>query len=413
MPLLAAAALVACSDAGEAPEPSRSCAAEYWVGAWAAAPSDAEDAFQDQTLRLILTPLRGGNEVRVLFSNRLGVAPLTIRDAHLGRQAMAARLVPGSNTPLAFGGQAAVTIAPGQQVYSDPVAFAFAAFERLAVSLHLPGEALGVTKHHAAAQTSFVSEPGAGNFAADESGSNITGQMTRRPIVMGLDVKAPGAHSVVVAIGDSITDGYQQAEVPDLDQRYPDFLAARLAGERDSRSVVNLGIGGNRVLRDGLLGSMGPALLARIEADVLARRDVSNVILLEGINDLGLSPRLDAAGLIAGLQEAVAMLKAPRSGRRAPRVLVGTLLPAGGAAPPLDALHGKTESRRQQVNAAIRRGELGDGHVDFDLALRDPADETRLAAEYDSGDGLHPSSAGYERMAAAVDLSALAQGDCR
>lgn len=405
--------LAACRDSSAVVEPGRDCAVADWVGAWAAAPSDAEAAFRDQTLRLIVTPLRGGSEVRVLLSNRLSASPLSVGSAYLGKQADGPRLVAGSNVPLTFDSRGTVTIAPGREVRSDPVAFAFSAFDQLAVSLYLPGEAGGVTKHHAALQTSFVAEPGTGNLTADESGDGITGSTTQRPIVMGIEVLAPGAHSVVVAIGDSITDGYQQAEVPDLDERYPDYLAARLAGERNNLSVVNLGIGGNRVLRDGLLGSMGPALLARIEADVLARSDVSNVILLEGINDLGLSPRLDAAELIAGLQEAVMMLKAPRAGRSAPRVLVGTLLPAGGAAPPLDGLHGKTESRRQQVNAAIRRGDIGDGHVDFDLALRDPADETRLAAEYDSGDGLHPSSAGYARMAAAVDLAALADRDCR
>ncbi|HEY2636898.1 MAG TPA: GDSL-type esterase/lipase family protein, partial [Solirubrobacteraceae bacterium] len=191
----------------------------------------------------------------------------------------------------------------------------------------------------------------------------------------------------------------------DTDARYPDFLARRLAERRDGPrlSVLNLGISGNRVLVAGT----GPSLLVRLGPDVLARPDVTDVILLEGINDLGRGA--SAPEVVAGLRQAVGLLRAARRSREL-HVLVGTLTPAGGAAE--GPAYARTEAARRAVNRAIREGGLGDGVVDFDRAVRDTAHPDRLAPRFDSGDHLHPSAAGYRRMAAAVPLARLGGTGC-
>lgn len=393
------------------------CAAEpvseegNWVGAWAAAPSDAGPTYADQSLRLTFTPLRGGETGRVRLSNRFGTEPVTFASAYLGRLAEGAALVAGSNVPLRFDGSREVTVAAGEEALSDPVPFAFDAFERLAVSVFVPAPG-GGTQHFAARQTSYVAPAESGDVSGEDSGEAFPMAITSRPFLMGVEVAAPDHHGVIVTLGDSITDGDQRdamfAELSvDADARYPDFLARRVGESMEGTSVLNLGISGNRVLRPGVFPFAGPSLLERIEADVMSRHDVTDVILLQGINDLALDPQPPAAEVIEGLEAAVARLKEGRGPGGPPNVLVGTLTPAGGAVGSFGPLYADADARRREVNEAIRSGTIGDGFVDFDEAVRDPEDPSRLAPAYDGGDGLHLSPAGYERMAEAVDLSLL------
>lgn len=385
------------------------CAQEHWVGAWAAAPTTAATAFAGQSLRIVLTPLRGGETARVRLTNRFGREPLRLTGVWIGKQGGGAGLQPGSNRRVTFDGAAGVTIAPGDEIVSDAVALAFAARERLAVSVDIPAPGGLLTEHTGAYETSWASRPGGGLFAAAETAAGFTETLGVWPLVAGVEVMASGRESVVVAIGDSITDGAGSGR--DDDARYPDRLAERLGAAGRPLSVVNLGIGGNRILADGLVPDMGRSLLARLDADVLARDDVTNVILLEGINDLAIPPQPGANEVIAGITEAVARLKRPRPGKAPITVLLGTLTPAGNAEGILK-LHAGADDRREAVNDFIRSTDIADGVVDFDAAVRDPADAAALAAAYDSGDGLHPSAAGYARMAAAVDLALLADRAC-
>jgi lysophospholipase L1-like esterase len=151
---------------------------------------------------------------------------------------------------------------------------------------------------------------------------------------------------------------------------------------------------------------MGPSGLSRLDRDVIDLAGVRTVIVLEGSNDLGQPPTANAAEIIGGLQQLVERLKAARL-----RVLLGTLTPAGGSAVPTYG-SGDANAIRTQVNEWIRSQTVSDGIVDFDAALRDPADLSRLSPSFDSSDHLHPSSAGYEAMAAAVPMRRLGAGKC-
>jgi lysophospholipase L1-like esterase len=235
----------------------------------------------------------------------------------------------------------------------------------------------------------------------------ITGVLSNaaRPFVTEVQTRASRRAGVVVAVGDSITDGDQRkANLTELgideDARYPDFLARRLRSHRRRLSVINEGIGGNRILRDAFSPGAGPSLLRRLHVDVLARRNVTDVILMAGTNDLGFDPAVTADDVIRGLRRAVQRLNRLN-------VLVGTIPPrSDGLAPP------NTNARRNAINHWIRTSGIGDGVVDFDRALRDPSNRSRLAPRYDAGDGLHPSSAGYRRMARTVRLSRLEGPRC-
>jgi lysophospholipase L1-like esterase len=208
-----------------------------------------------------------------------------------------------------------------------------------------------------------------------------------------------GAPGAVVAFGDSITDGWRSSD--DANRRWPDVLAERLRQGPESRrfGVLNAGIGGNRVLLDGRKGIHGQSAAQRLDRDVLSRSGVRTVIVLEGINDIQQSPhQLDPTKITAGLADIAA-----RSRAHGLRVIGGTLTPFGGCI----CYSPQEETTRQAVNAWIRDSGTFDSVVDFDAALRDPADPHRMLPAYDSGDHLHPGDAGYEAMGNAVDLSAL------
>jgi lysophospholipase L1-like esterase len=184
---------------------------------------------------------------------------------------------------------------------------------------------------------------------------------------------------------------------------WPDQLARRLSATpgKVSYSVVNAGIGGNRLL----VRDWGPAGLARLDRDALRIEGLSHLVLLEGTNDIGLSgvtafgnnPDITSQELIAGYRQVTA-----RAHARGVKVILGTLTPVGGAqwhsSPHKDAIH-------EQVNAWIRTSGEADGVIDFERMVRDPGNPTRFAAAFDSGDHLHPNDAGYKAMGDGIDLS--------
>jgi len=378
-----------------------------WVASWGSAQMvpTAENALSparahDLTLRQIVRLSAGGKRLRVRFSNLFGTAPLLIDRAHIALPAGGARLAPGTGRMLAFGGQATVTIAAGAEAYSDPVPLAVAPGADLAISLHLPTMPSVQTGHPGSRATSYLI---AGDQVAadDPAGAEPS---ARWWAIADVEVEAPADAAAVVAIGDSITDGYGVA--PDTHARWTDAFAARLRADPATRAigVVNAGIGGNRVLLDG----RGPNLLARFDRDVIARSGVHWVILLEGINDIGVLTRdapVDAAAhaaLVTRITQGYTELAA-RAHAHGIKLIAGTILPFVGN----DYYHPGPESEadRQAINRFIRTSGTFDAVIDFDQLLRDPARPDRLAPAFDSGDHLHPSMAGYKAMGEAVPLA--------
>lgn len=397
---LTTTALLAMSGAASA------ASAPHWVASWQASPQPVWNAdflfptlvpatLQDQTFRQAVRVSLGGRRLRVRLSNAYGTRPLRIGAASVAARAGA---IP---QPLSFGGQPGVLIGPGQEQLSDPLPLATDDRQALQVSVFVPGPATVQTFHWEGRQTSWIA-PGDQSRAQALSAASST---TARLLLTGIDVEADADARSVVVIGDSITDGATASL--DQDQRWTDHLAARLAAR--GIAVVNAGISGGRLLRDG----MGESALVRFRRDALDQPAVSSVIVLIGINDISWPgtafARNQARPTLSELQAGYRAL-AEQARRRGVRIVGATLPPFAGALPgtPLDDYYQPDkDTLRRQLNAWLRTDSPFDAVIDLDAALRDPADPSRMAVAYDSGDHLHPGDAGNRAMAEAVDLEAL------
>ncbi|MDY7230038.1 SGNH/GDSL hydrolase family protein [Hyalangium rubrum] len=402
--LLAASLLTACF--GRA---THDDAAASWYGTWSVAPQDYNEpfptplpplVFSNQTIRQVLRTSAGGKEVRVRFSNVFGKAPLKIDGASIARAQSGASIAPASSTELKFNGQPSVSIPAGEELWSDPAALAVEAETDLAVSLFLASDTPASTQHMFALRDNYVA---AGNALATDTLSNPETR-TSYFFITGVDVRSSARASVVVAFGDSITDGV--GSTPGSNRRWTDFLVRRLRAEGNigTVSVLNAGISGGRILTD----VMGPKGVDRFERDVLGQSGVSHVIILLGINDIGFASfvpnqEVSVEQMTAGLQSMIDKAKA-----RGVKVLVGTLLPYKGAAVAGTSYYQEAhEPKRQAFNAWIRENKTLDGVIDFADIMKNPADPLAILPAYDSGDRLHPSDAGYEAMARAIDLALI------
>jgi lysophospholipase L1-like esterase len=360
-----------------------------WIGTWAASPQGPDTTplpttgFSNQTLRQIIFTSLGGDTVRVRFTNEFSDRPLSIGAAQVAIADPDGAIQSGSGRALTFGGQSSITIVPNAQVVSDPVQLQVPATSELAVDIYLPVNTGPVTWHRVGLRTTYISP--AGNYVGEPmlpAGSTARNYF----FLKGVEVLAPEDTGVVVAFGDSITDG--TASTPDTNNRYPNHLARMLAGSHGKlrMAVLNQGISGNRVLSNNVTG--GPNVQARFDRDVLSQPGVTHVIVLIGINDSS-NTEFVADRVIAGHQQLILRARA-----RGLKIYGGTLTPAGST--------GTREANRQAINAWIRTSGAYDAVIDFDAATLDPNNPAFFLPPFNSGDNLHPSDAGYEAMAQAA-----------
>ena len=375
-----------------------------WAATWAAAPMAAAPAkqaapddfspagFDDQTIRDIIWASAGGQAARIRLSNQFGTRPVTFRQIDLGLSAGGPLIFTGTDHRVTFAGSTSVTIAPGATAVSDPVAMTVPAQTDLAVSLYASGPTGPATYHSDAQQVNYVSGPG--DYASSQAAAPFTITSQHWYFLTEVDVQSGAATgATIVAFGDSITDGYRSAA--GANDRWPDDLARRFAASSPGQvhPVVDEGISGNRVLASSDL--FGVSGRARFLADTAALSGARYVILLEGINDIGytLTP---AGAIIAGYQRLIAAAHAAGL-----KIFGATLTPFQGSVDYSAA----GDADREAVNRWIRASGAFDGVIDFDQALRDPADPLRLRPAYDSGDHLHPDDAGDQAMADAIQLA--------
>jgi lysophospholipase L1-like esterase len=349
----------------------------------------------NQTLRQIVHTSLGGDRVRVVLSNAYGTAPLEIGAADVALRDKGAAVVAASVKPLTFAGKPKATILPGATLVSDPVGVKVAPLSDLVIDLYLPGD-LGVspspvTTHNGASQTNYLSETG---DHTGEPALKVAAQTGAWFLLARVEVPADANTRAVVTFGDSITDGARSTV--DTNSRWPDRLAQRLAAQRGGNvAVLNAGISGNRVLGDGA----GISALARFDRDVLMQTGVTHVVVMEGINDIGVARNNatpSADDLIAGHKQLI-----ERAHARGLKIIGATLTPYDGAA----YCTPEGEAKRLALNQWIRTSGAYDGVIDFDKATRDAAAPSKFASTADSGDHLHPGDAGYKTMADSIDLA--------
>ncbi|MDR3797705.1 MAG: SGNH/GDSL hydrolase family protein [Terracidiphilus sp.] len=382
---------------------------QFWVTTWGASQQIPEpqntllaDYLRDSTLRQIVHVSMGGSELRVHLSNVMGIVALHFTSVHIAKPLApdGSAIDPATDHALTFSGALDVTIPPGAEYISDPIAYALKPLSDVAISFHLDDPPVPETGHPGSRSTSYY-------VHGDEVSMPVldgAGKVDHWYQIASIDVQAsPGAASVV-ALGDSITDGH--ATTTNGNDRWTDVLAQRLQQSPRTQDigVSNQGIGGNHLLTDGL----GPDALARLDRDVLAPAGVRWVVVFEGVNDLGaLSRRGDVApsehaALVARIEAAYEQIVS-RAHAHGIRVIGATITPYSGSGyyHPGSA----QEADREAVNAWIRTPGHFDDVIDFDRVVSDPEHPDRLLPAYDCGDHLHPSPAGYRAMGTAIPLS--------
>lgn len=400
LPIASIAVFLASPAAAESCKP-------HWVAAWASSqfrPTGdaalAPGTLADATLRQIIRPSIEGRRLRIRISNQAGTTPLRIAGVSIARAlgSTSPAIDPRSIKPARFDGRADVVVPAGADYLSDPIAMPAKARDNIAISIRYVGE------------PEQTSHPGSRATSWHSAGDHLSDPMMEKAAsfdhwfnLSGLEVEACAPSRVIVALGDSITDG--KGSTTNGNDRWTDRLIDRLQSDPKRRAiaVVNQGIGGNRLLDDGL----GPNALARLDRDVLSQPGVTHLILLEGVNDLGTLTReapvtadqhkTHVARIIGAYRQIIARAKA-----HGVKVIGATIMPfVGNGYYHADAAN---EADRQAVNAWIRQPGNFDAVVDFDRITRDPAHPDRLNPRYDGGDALHPSPAGYRAMADAIPL---------
>ena len=387
-----------------------------WIGTWTASAQPAWEAdfpiplgfpsnYYNHTIRQIARVSIGGSKVRIVVSNEYGKHPLKIGAAHIAVTEDGSAVKAGTDRALTFGGSPTITIPPGAPAISDPVDLEVAPLSELSVSLFFPEGAPATTMHWDGHQTAYVA---AGNKAA-ETDFKADSEQTQRVFLTGIMVDAPADARAIVLFGDSITDG--DGSTIDGNDRWPDTLAKRLnAAGGPPVAVLNQGISGAKVLSD----RMGVNALARFDRDVLNQPRADTVVLMMGINDIGWpgsalalhDPQPTAEDVIAGYRQLIARAHADGM-----KIIGATLTPFGDAfvGTPFEGYYTpQKEEIRLAVNEFIRNSKEFDGVIDFDKVVVDPAKPGHIKAEYDKGDHLHPNAAGYDAMAASIDLDVLA-----
>lgn len=417
---------------------SHSEPAAFWVSAWSAAPTGPEElakvapaeplmTFENQTLRMIVRSSVQGTQLRLRFSNQTGLSPSPMM---LGRVRVALRTSGGaidakSSRDVSFAGQHAVTIAPGGTVLSDPVTLDVPALSDLAVSVYLPTKTLVQTLHPVTRQTQYVADGAGDRTDSADLPKVLEAERNFWFLLSGLDVSSGSSQRrTLVAFGDSITDGFGdpglRVDAPTPWPSWPSRLAERLQSSPDLKdlAVANAAISGNRVLNDAVYPTSVPADQAleaylaygragvsRFDRDVTSQSGARCVIILEGINDIGMGTLaqqpVSAQQLIEGHRALIGKAKA--AGLAA---IGATVLPFKGDTTPTYYTE-DNDKKRQALNEWIRTGGEYDAVIDFDALMKDAAMPQQMRAEYDSGDHLHPSDAGYKAMADAVDLDMI------
>ena len=381
----------------------------YWIGTWGSSPAGLPTTSKlgnyslpafitmKGTIRYRIRIALGGSAVRLRFSNEYGKSALMIAAATVAMAGDGLDAIPGTFRTVTFGGQRSIIIPAGAPALSDPVTFRVHSLSDLLVSVYVPRGITGYacTKDIVPTDEAVVEGSDATSVQKLLKKTCIA---TMRPLVSEVDVREEELHKVVVALGDSITDGVVDAKTGD--RGWPGALARRLAGR--GVSVVNAGIAGNRLLRS--FPMFGVSALARFDRDVLSVPGLKYLVLSEGVNDIGMSgpggmlgstPLVTPKQLIAAYSQIVG-----RAHEHGVIVIGATIMPFKGSKYYSD----DRERVRELVNAWIRTSKVFDGVTDFDRAVRDPAHPMRLEGNYDSGDHLHPNPAGYRYLGQVIDL---------
>ena len=390
-----------------------------WIATWAASPQPTAPNpkqpllnIEDQTVRERVRVSIGGAQICIRLSNEYGSAPLIVGSVTVAAAIDPASVRLGSIQAVTFAGSHSVTIPAGAPVLSDPVTFPVAAGAEISISLYFPKRVATPTLHSFALKRAVVSQHGDFTRAEKIEAGAMSGASI---LVTAVLVPAQSSQRLVVAFGDSVTDG--DGSTMEADHNWPSDLIRRLAQTPEGLNVavVNEGVVGNRLLSDCFIPSIGclsVSALARFDRDALALPGVTHIVLLEGINDIGFpGAMLGGTNLAdpADVRTPQELINAyrqliSRAHAHGIKIIGATITPFEGVDVPGYYSESK-EAARQTVNKWIRTSGSLDAVIDFDAVVRDPEHPRRLLPRFASEDRLHPNDLGYQAMADAIDLA--------
>ena len=332
----------------------------------------------DHSLRQVIHVSIGGEKLRLQLSNEKSAQPVEIKSVYIADTDGGKDIEAKTAKYLTFGGKRSVTIEPGKAVYTDIAAYKLKPLQRLSVTINYGKTPEKATTHRGSRTTSYLMAGEARPTAAFTPVETFEHWYS----IAALEVEAPASTRCIACLGNSITDG--RGTTTDAQNRWTDVLAEELGGKV---AVINLGIGGNCVIAGGL---SAPAS-QRFDRDILAQRGVTDVVIFEGVNDIG-GIRDDGSKTVAKLTEYYALF-AKKAKERGMRVWGATIMPFKNSFMKGESM----EKARQKVNEWVRASADYDGYIDFDKATRDPNDPEALRQDLQS-DWLHPNAEGYKVM---------------
>jgi len=369
-----------------------------WVGTWSTGLQLVETrnnppapGLTDNSLRQVVRVSIGGDVIRVKFSNEFSKSPVTMHSVQIAASTGGNAIDLSTNLTLKFNGNQEITMDPGTAITSDPVTFKMQPRMDVAITIFFGSTSPDITGHPGSRTNSFLLA-GNNSSVTDFSGSVITEHWY---VINGIDVQASSTSSCIAILGNSITDG--RGSTTNMQNRWPDLLSERLLANPATSQVgiLNLGIGGNCVLKD-CLGISGKS---RYERDILTQPGVKSVIIFEGVNDIGGVRTAEAAASVAsGLIDAYKMM-IESAHSRGLKIYGATITPFKGNG----YYNQYSEQCRSEVNKWIRESGQYDAVFDFDLVVRNPADAESLTSS-NQNDGLHPDLSGFKKMAECINL---------
>jgi lysophospholipase L1-like esterase len=374
---------------------------KVWVGTWGTArqlvePNNMPPApgLTNNTLRQVVCVSIGGKKLRLKFSNEFSKNPVTMKAVQIAISKGGSAIDQSTIKTLKFNGKPEVMMDPGAEITSDPIAFDLKPRTEVAITIAFGETSPTLTGHPGSRTTSYILP---GNNTMPDTDFTSAVKTDHWYVINGIEVEANKPAAAVVVFGDSITDG--RGSGTNKQDRWPDIFAMELQKNSQTKQVgvLNMGIGGNAVLRGGL----GPTALNRFGHDVLKQNGVRWVVIFEGVNDLGgKKDSVAAAGIAKGLIDAFDKMISEAHAQGI-KVYGATITPIKKSFYYTDY----SEAARNTVNNWIRNSGHFDAVIDFDKAVRDPNDTAALLPEAQSGDFLHPNELGYQMLGKAVDFS--------
>ncbi|MEO8885732.1 MAG: SGNH/GDSL hydrolase family protein [Mucilaginibacter sp.] len=375
--------------------------AKVWVGTWGTGLQSVEGrnmppapGLSNNTLRQIVCVSIGGKRLRLTFSNQFGKTPVTMKAVQIAVSTGGSGIDQSTAKTLKFNGKQEVTMEPGADIASDPVAFDLKPRMEVAITISYGETSATMTGHTGSFTTSYLL---AGEHAApnDDFKDGVTTKHWYT--IKGIDVEASKSAGAVVVFGDSITDG--NGSGTNKQDRWPDILEMALLKNPATQQVgvLNMGIGGNCVLTPGF----GPAGLDRFDREVIQQAGIRWLVIFEGINDLGATRDSTRAAEVANNLIAAYDKMITKAHAKGIKVYGATITPVKKSFYYLSY----RDAARNTVNKWIRTSGHFDAVIDFDKAIRNPDDEAMILPANQSGDYLHPSELGYQIMGETVDLS--------